>query len=81
MLTVDALWLLLPLLAFGGAPKAPPPPPPPPEKTDSEIQRERATAAAMARRRKGRGSQILAGEQLGAPASPQVGGGKESLGG
>ena len=48
---------------FGKSPSAPPPPPPPPARSDADIQAERAKTAAEIRKRRGRASQILAGEQ------------------
>jgi len=89
-----ALWLLWPLVAFAPSPpKAPPPPPPPPSRSDAEIQAEKVQAATALRRRRGRSSQILAGERVpggsvagasglagsAAPALP--GGGLTKLGG
>ena len=75
--------LLLPVVAFGGrVPSPPPPSPPPPSKSDREIQEEEARAGLAIRRRRGRSSQILAGERR--LLTPTAGGagpqGAETLG-
>ena len=69
--------LLLPVVAFGGRVPSPPPP-----KSDREIQEEKARAGLAIRRRRGRSSQILAGERR--LLTPTAGGagpqGAETLG-
>ena len=66
---------------FGGStPKAPPPPPPPPARSDLDIQAERSKQAALVRQRRGRASQILAGEQRMTAPVTTANTGSETLG-
>ena len=54
--------------------------PGPPSRSDADIQAERAKTAALARQRRGRASQILAGEQRMTAPTMAANTGSETLG-